>query len=133
MTRQVQTLERHTGEVWPFAFSPDWKGVATGSLDKPARFCDAETVRAVQALEGHTNQVRSVAFSPDGKRLATGSRDKTARVWDAETGEVVQTLKGHTGDVYSGGAAERQAMLQVGHPALAPARGLRRRAALAPA
>jgi WD40 repeat protein len=86
--------------VWPVAWSPDGKRLATAS-EKTAKVWDAATGEERLTLSGHGNVVWSVAWSLDGRRLATGSNDNTAKVWDAATGNELLTLIDHAAGVTS--------------------------------
>src|SRR4051794_6032025 len=80
------TLKEHTEAVFPVAFSPDGKTLASGSLDDTIKLWDVQTGKEQATLKGHTDWVGSVAYSPDGKTLASGSNDKTIKLWDVARG-----------------------------------------------
>ncbi len=67
------TLKGHTAPVYPMAFSPDSKTLASGSDDKTIKLWDMKSGKESATLNGHVASVYSVAFSPDGKTLASGS------------------------------------------------------------
>jgi ATP-binding cassette subfamily B protein len=93
--RDVITFSKAlTGSV-SFAWSPDNRTLAVGSMDHSVRLLDTSTGK-VTTLRGHTEPIYSLAWSPDGKTLATGSWDRSVRLWSAE-GRAISTLGGHTG------------------------------------
>jgi WD40 repeat protein len=94
-------LTGHSAAVTSVAFSPNGKGLASGSLDGTIKLWDVQMGRLTHTLtlSGHKNLVLSVVFSPDGKTLASASSDATVRIWDAQTGQLMLTLMGHSGDV----------------------------------
>jgi RNA polymerase sigma factor (sigma-70 family) len=78
------------------AFTPDGKGLVTGSDDCTVRLWDAAGPRE-RTFGGHRWSISSVAFSPNGKTLASAGWDLGIRVWDSPTGHELASLKGHAG------------------------------------
>jgi WD40 repeat protein len=94
--------QRHWGNVWGVAYTPDGKTVVSRGSDGGLHVWDAATMRERAALRGHDGGVTSMAVSPHGRRLLTGSgfRDGTVRLWDLETGRPLKSFLGrHTADV----------------------------------
>jgi WD40 repeat protein len=92
--KDITTLRGHEGSVMSVAFSPDGRGLATGSADTTTRLWEVASGKEIATLRGHQNIVTSVAFSPGGRILATGSWDNTARLLGTGAGKV-PTLRGH--------------------------------------
>ena len=80
------------------AFTPDGKGLVTGSNDtesrivgeKPekgsTRLWDVATGRERRRFPVEGFDVRSIAVSPDGRLVAAGVSDQTIRIYDLATG-----------------------------------------------
>ncbi|MFD8753242.1 hypothetical protein ACFV0O_20040 [Kitasatospora sp. NPDC059577] len=89
----ISTLIGHTGPVRSVVFSPDGKGLVTGSEDETARLWDVAARREVSTLPGRN--LDTVVFSPDGGTLATFDYpDQGGRLWNARTLGPVGDLAG---------------------------------------
>src|SRR5262245_13145665 len=93
--KERATLKGHSGEVWPVAYSPDGRTLASGSWDKTIKLWEMATGKERAMLKGKAFFF-TVAYSPDGRTLATGSwSERTIKLWDVATGKKRSTLKGH--------------------------------------
>jgi serine/threonine protein kinase len=81
--QELLSLNGHLSTVYPVAFSPDGKRLASGSFDQTVRVWDVQTGQETLTLKAHTRLVGNVAFSPDGHRLGGASPDGTVKIWDA--------------------------------------------------
>jgi dipeptidyl aminopeptidase/acylaminoacyl peptidase len=80
-------LTGHKHEVCDFAFRPDGRTLASGSMDGTVRLWDLPSRKELGCFGAEVDPFKggwilSVAFSPDGRTLASGGLDKTARIWD---------------------------------------------------
>src|SRR5438105_587614 len=105
LPKPTYVLKGHTEVVYPVAFSPDGKTLASGSGDGTLKLWDVITGKETTTLEGHNEGwgVFSVVFSPDGKTLASagGGPGSKIKLWDVKTGKETASFKGHDGTVLS--------------------------------
>uniref|UniRef100_A0A0N5AFE0 WD_REPEATS_REGION domain-containing protein n=1 Tax=Syphacia muris TaxID=451379 RepID=A0A0N5AFE0_9BILA len=96
VTRCTSSLPGHGEPVISVQFSPDAKGLASGSGDCTVRLWDLNTELPLYKCEGHKNWVLCIAWSPNGKKLASACKDGVICLWDPETGKQIgKKLTGH--------------------------------------
>jgi WD40 repeat protein/predicted Ser/Thr protein kinase len=90
----LPVLRGHTNYVYPVAYSPDGRWIASGDWDGAVRLWDAATGEPCATLP-HPGVVRTLAFGPDGRWLVTAcDGDDRLRLWDVATGRVRKEVRG---------------------------------------
>ncbi|XP_023632564.1 WD repeat-containing protein 26 homolog [Capsella rubella] len=121
----LETLEKHTDEVWFLKFSHNGKYLASSSKDKSAIIWEIDAqgkFSEKHKLLGHVNPVAMVLWSPDDKQVLTCGEDEVIKRWVVDSGECVQTYETdgvgsvscgwfHDGSGIIGGMADRRICL----------------------
>ena len=81
------------------AWSPDWRSIASSSLDNTIQVWDASTGAHITTYRGHRLPAQMLSWSPDSREIVSGSLDQTAQVWGVTTGETIRTYRGHSAPV----------------------------------
>jgi WD40 repeat protein len=90
----LPVLRGHTNYVYPVAFSPDGRWIASGDWDGAVCLWDATTGEPCTTLP-HPGIVRTLAFGPDGRWLVTAcDGDDRLRIWDVATRRVRKEVRG---------------------------------------
>jgi WD40 repeat protein len=81
----LPVLRGHGNGIYPMAFSPEGRWIASGGWDHEVRLWDAATGAPCARLR-HPDVVHGLAFGPDGTWLVSASMaDNRLRVWDVAT------------------------------------------------
>jgi WD40 repeat protein len=87
------------GGYQTFAYSPDGRGLLTGSSDHTARLWDVRTGRPLSPVLYHGGPVQHVACSRDGQTLLTADSRMAVRTWAVGKGPSPTRVFAHAGPV----------------------------------
>jgi WD40 repeat protein len=98
--QEIAVLDRHAGNVWFAAFSPDSNSVrvVTGSMDKTVRVWHTQTGQELARFSVNAS-LSAVAISADGIRVVACLRDATMPVWDVSSGVQLVLFEAHQDQV----------------------------------
>uniref|UniRef100_A0A7S0YU27 Anaphase-promoting complex subunit 4 WD40 domain-containing protein n=1 Tax=Polytomella parva TaxID=51329 RepID=A0A7S0YU27_9CHLO len=81
--------------VMSTTYSPNYKFVASGSMDGTVSLWDVQSGSFYGKCEGHFKPVRSIKFTPDSKFLLTACDDMQVHLYDVATLTLVESFSGH--------------------------------------
>ncbi len=79
--------------ITALAFSPDGKGLATGSKDNNIILWNVSTGKKILPFTGQPDQINGLAFSRDGRTLISGGEDHTIRFWNVQSCKEESSIK----------------------------------------
>jgi len=99
-------LQGHSADVYGLAFTPDSRGLLSGSGDGTMRLWEVASGQCLRVMQGYTASLYDLAWSPDGTRLASGGADTLVSIWEVAGsggGTLPRVLRGHRWSMYGVG------------------------------
>ena len=105
VTRCSASIPGHDAAILSVHFSPNGRGLCSGSGDCTVRFWDLGTQTPLYTCTGHKSWVLCVQWSPDACLVASGDKEGALWVWDPKNGTPLGQCK--VGFVFSLGSCVR--------------------------
>jgi WD domain, G-beta repeat len=93
--------ERHSGEVYSCAYTPDGAFVLSGGWDGVLRLWDANSFSTLTALSASPKPLSCCTASPNGQQWLSGSMEGLLSIWDCVSHQVLQSFVAHTRPISS--------------------------------
>jgi WD40 repeat protein len=96
--REIAALPVQDVMSWNYRFTPDGRGLVTGSTRDQLRVWDTATGQELRSLKGSRGDAVPLAFSPEGRLLLTcgqGTSGNGFRIWDVARGRELDRFGGH--------------------------------------
>jgi WD40 repeat protein len=101
LMRDDSPPERHDGEVYCCAYSPDGDFVLSAGWDGQLRLHEAATGGVLAALAASPKPLSCCAFSPDGRLWMSGSMEGLLGIWDGVSHQSLINFVAHTRPISS--------------------------------
>ena len=88
--------EKHNGEVFACAYSPDGGFVLSAGWDGHLRMWEASSGTHLTALRAGPKPLSACSFTPDGRRWVAGSMEGVLSFWDAQSHQFLSQSLTHT-------------------------------------
>lgn len=98
---RAEPSERHQGEVYCCAFSPDGAFVLSAGWDGNLRLHDSATGETLTSLSASPKPLSCCAFSPDGRHWLSGSMEGLLGIWDGVSTQAMLNFMAHTRPISS--------------------------------
>jgi WD40 repeat protein len=93
--------DRHNGDVFCCAYTPDGSAVLSAGWDGELRFWNVATGDTIGSLKVSAKPLSACGFTPDGKYWLSGSMEGFLGMWNAETRECLLNFVAHTRPISS--------------------------------
>jgi hypothetical protein len=101
LLNEFTSQERHEGEVFGCAFTPDGSAVLSAGWDGHLRLWNVANGDAISSLKVCNKPLSSCGLTLDGRTWLSGSMEGLLSVWDGETKENLLTFVAHTRPISS--------------------------------
>lgn len=89
----TQQLSGHQNSVFTLQYTPDGKGLISGSRDAHFKAWQVQkNYQLFESIVGHLYAINHIAFRPDGKFFATCSMDKSIKIWHTQSLRLVKVI-----------------------------------------
>ncbi len=88
--------EKHNGEVFACAYSPDGGFVLSAGWDGYLRLWEVSSGMQLTSLRAGPKPLSACTFSPDGKHWVAGSMEGSLTTWDGHTHQLLSQTLSHT-------------------------------------
>lgn len=89
-------FEKHEGEVYACAYTPDGQYLLSAGWDGVLRLWDASNGLTLSSLAASPKPLSACATSPDGHQWLSGSMEGLLSVWDTVSHQMVSSFVAHT-------------------------------------
>ncbi|XP_059485428.1 chromatin assembly factor 1 subunit B [Neocloeon triangulifer] len=88
----LKVLRGHLEDVYDLNWSPDSKGLASGSVDNSVILWNVEAARKIAVLKDHKGLVQGVSWCPSDKMIASVCTDRICRIFSTKNYRVIARI-----------------------------------------